>query len=194
LLEWIRKGVELFGTSGFQHACDEFCQEDQSLFQMETAPAPLQPDLSVLVQQLNGSSTCPPGSSAYQTTREIRAEIAEAERQTSTPEPGEYSLDAMWRIRAAIDTLHRIPTSRNRYIETDLEVILRDRFPVRAMARDPHAAGQTHEASGVPLAGFHARRDHLEVDATWRPWNHDVTRGTHNCRLNEMKEKPVEEA
>jgi hypothetical protein len=75
-LEWIRKGVELFGTSGFQHAYDELWQEDQPIIQMETAPAPLQPDLQFLAQQLNEGSADPPGSSsAQQTTPGIKADI-----------------------------------------------------------------------------------------------------------------------
>jgi hypothetical protein len=35
-LEWICKGVELFETSGFQHAYGEFWQEDQRMFRVET--------------------------------------------------------------------------------------------------------------------------------------------------------------
>jgi hypothetical protein len=71
-LEWIRKGVAFFGTSGFQHPYDEFWQEDQRIFQMETAIGPPQPDLQVLVEQLDESSADQPGGgSAQQTTPEI---------------------------------------------------------------------------------------------------------------------------
>jgi hypothetical protein len=63
---WVRKGVELFGVSGFKHACDEFWREDQLVFQMQAAPAQLQPDLQFLVQQVNNRSADQPGgSSAY---------------------------------------------------------------------------------------------------------------------------------
>jgi hypothetical protein len=97
-------------------------------------------------------------------------------------------------MRAVIDFLHRLSTSRNRYLEKDLEVIFRDRFLVHAMAMDPHASTQIHEATGVQLTTSHARRDHLEVDGTWRPWNHRVNHGSHNCKLNDFEEKLSEEA
>jgi hypothetical protein len=89
------------------------------------------------------------------------AEISEDVHRFSSPEPVGHRLDDMWRIRAVIDNLHRIPTSRNRFLEKDLEVIFRDRFRVHAMARDLHAARQIHEATGVPLATLYKRRDHL---------------------------------
>jgi thioesterase domain-containing protein len=98
------------------------------------------------------------------------AETTEELRRMSTPERDGYGLDAKWRILAVIDSLHRIPKSRNHYLEKDLDVIFRDRFLMPAMAMDPHAATQIHEATGVPLAMLHRWRDHLEVDATWRPW------------------------
>jgi hypothetical protein len=192
-LEWIRKAVELSGTSGFQQAYDEFWQESQRIVQMETSPAQLQPDLQVLVQQLSESRADQPGGrSAYQTTPEIMAEITEELHRMSTPERDGHGLDAIWRIRAVIDSLHPIPTSRNRYLGKDLEVIFSDRFLVHAMAMDPHAARQIHEATGVPLPTLHKWRDHLELDATGRPWNHKVNHGSHNCKLNEFEEKLIE--
>jgi hypothetical protein len=140
-LYWIRKGVELFGMSGFEHACDEFWREDQLIFQMEAASAQLQPDLPFLAQQVNDrSAEQPGGSSAYQTAPEVLAEIGEELDRMSTPEADEHPLNGMSRIRAVIDSLHRISTSRNRYLENDLDVIFSDRFLVHAMARDPHAA------------------------------------------------------
>jgi hypothetical protein len=151
-LDWIRKGAELFGASGAHQAYGEFCLENQITCERLTAPAQLQPDLQILVQQLNESSADQPGgSSAYRTTREIMAEIAEEWDQMSTPEPDEQPLDGMSRIRAAIDSLPRTSTSRNRYLEKDLEVIFHDRVVVHAIARDPHAARQIHEAIGVPM-------------------------------------------
>jgi hypothetical protein len=39
VLDWMRKGVKLFGASGFRQAHDEFRREDQRIFQKETAPA-----------------------------------------------------------------------------------------------------------------------------------------------------------
>jgi hypothetical protein len=92
----------------------------------------------------------------------------------STPEPDEHPLDGMSRIQAVIDSLHRISTSRNRH----LEVILHGRLLVHAIAKDPHATRQIHEATGVPMRTLYKSRDHLEVDATWRPWNHKVNHGS----------------
>jgi hypothetical protein len=37
-------------------------------------------------------------------------------------------------------------------------------------------------------------RDHFEVDATWRPWNHEVNHGSHKHKLNDIEEKMIEEA
>jgi hypothetical protein len=122
-LDWIRKGVKLFGAPGFEQAYDEFRREDQLIFHMLTAPAQIQPDLHVLVQQLNESSADEPsGSSTFQTTREIMAEIAEEWDQMSTPESYEQPFDGMSRIWAVMDSLPRISTSRNRYLERDLEI------------------------------------------------------------------------
>jgi hypothetical protein len=145
-VDWIRKAAELFVASGVQKANGEFCRENQITFLMLTAPAQLQPDLQVLVHPLNESRADQPGgSSAHQTTREIMAEIVEEWDQMSTPEPDEHHLDGMSRIRAVIDSLPRISTSRNRYLEKDLEVMFHDRFLVHAIARNPHAARQIHE-------------------------------------------------
>jgi hypothetical protein len=111
----------------------------------------------------------------------------------STPEPDGHRLDAVWRIRVVIDSLHRLSTSRNRYLEKDLEVIFSDRF-LHAMARDPHAARQIHEATGEPLPTLYKWRDHLEVGATWRPWNHKVNHGSHKRKLKVIEVKLIEEA
>jgi hypothetical protein len=193
-LDWIRKAVKLFGASGSQQAYDGFWQEYQLIFQMLTARAQLQPDLHFLVQQVNESSADQPGGSrSLRTTPEIKAEIAEGLDRMSTPEPYQDPLDGMSHIRAVIDSLHRVSTSRNRYLEKDLEVIFSDRFLVHAMARDPHAARQIHEATGVPLPTLYRWRDRLEVDATWRPWDHQVNHGSHNCELNVLEEKRMEE-
>jgi transposase len=73
-------------------------------------------------------------------------------------------------------------------------VIFHDRFLVHAIARDPYAGRPIHEATGVPLATVYAWRDHLEVDATWRPWSHKVSHGFHSRRLNDIEEKRIEEA
>jgi hypothetical protein len=194
-LDWLRRGAELFGAAGVHQAYGEFCQENQLIFQMPTVPGQLQPDLQVLVQQLNESSDDQPGgSSAYQTTPEIMAEITEGVHRMSTPEPDEHPLDGMSRIRAVIDSLPRISTSRNRYLEKDLEILFHDRFLVHAIARDPHAARQIHEATGVPMRTSHKWRDHLEVDATWRSWNHKVHHRAHRRKLNEVEEKLIEDA
>jgi hypothetical protein len=112
----------------------------------------------------------------------------------SMPEPYEHPLDGMSRIRAVINSLPLISTSRNRYLEKDLDVIFHDRFLVHAIARDPHAARQVHEATGVPMPTLYSWRDHLEVDATWRPWNHIVDHGSHRRKLNDLEEKRIEEA
>jgi hypothetical protein len=112
----------------------------------------------------------------------------------STPEPDEDPLDGMSRIRAVIDSMPRISTSRNRYLEKDLEVIFHDRFLVHAIARDPHAARQIHEATGVPLPALYKWRDHLEVAATWRPWNHKVNHGSQRRKLNDIEGKMIDEA
>jgi hypothetical protein len=136
LLEWIREAIERFGPSRFQHALDEFLRENLRIFQM-TAPGQLQPELHVLVQQVNGSSADQPGGgSAQQTTPEIMAEITKKVHRMSTPERDGLRLGEMWRIRAVIDTLHQAPKSRNRNLEKDLEVIFRDRSLVHEMARD----------------------------------------------------------
>jgi hypothetical protein len=166
-LECRREAVERFGPSCFQQALGVIWRENPGIFQVETARAQLQPDLQVLVQQLNESSVDQPGgSSAYQTTREIMAEIVEEWDRMRTPEPDEHPFDGMSRIRVVIDTLPRISTSRNRHLEKDLELIFHDRFRVHAIARDPHAARQIHEATGVPMPTLCKWRDHLEVDAT----------------------------
>jgi hypothetical protein len=55
------QGVELFGTSRYQQAYAEFWQENQPIVQMETAPAQLQPDLQVSVQQLSESRAAQAG-------------------------------------------------------------------------------------------------------------------------------------
>jgi hypothetical protein len=63
---------------------------------METAPAPLQPELEVLVQQVNESSANQPGGGgAYQTTPDIPAEMTEEVHRMSRPEPDGHRLDAM---------------------------------------------------------------------------------------------------
>jgi hypothetical protein len=148
-LVWIRKGVKLLGASGFQRAYDEFRREDQVIFQMLTAPAPIQPDPQVLVQQLNESSADQHGgSSAYQTAREIMADLGRSGIECQRL--SQMNILSMG-CRAVIDSLHRISTSRNRYLEKDVEVIFHDRFLVHAIARDPHAARQIHEAIGVRL-------------------------------------------
>jgi hypothetical protein len=59
---------------------------------------------------------------------------------------------------------------------------------------DPHAATQIHEATGLPLTTLYTWRDHLEVDATWGPWNHKVNHGSHSRKLNDMEELVIEEA
>jgi hypothetical protein len=112
----------------------------------------------------------------------------------STPKPDGYRLDELWRIRARIETLHRIPKSRNRYLEKDLEVTFRDGFMVLAIAKDPYASTHFHEATGMPFPTLYKWRDHLELDATWRSWNHNVNHGSHNCKLNDFEEKLIEEA
>jgi hypothetical protein len=183
--DWIRKGVELFGASGSLHAHDEFWREDQRIFRMETASAQLQPDLEFWVRQVNESALI--NMAAAGSTRQrprSRGDNIEEVHRMSTPEPDGHSLDVMWRI----------PTSWNRYLEADLEVIFRDRFLAHAMARDPHAARQIHEATGVTLPTLHKWRDPLEVDATWRPWNHKVNDSSHNCKLGVIEEKLIEEA
>jgi hypothetical protein len=194
-LEWVREGVERFESSGFQHALDEFWRENLRVLRMETAPAQLQPELEVLVQQvIDGSADQPGGRSAYQTTPEILAEITEEVHRMSRPEPDGYRLDAMWRIRAVIDSLRQIPKSLNRYIEKDLEVIFRDRFLMHAMAMDPHSARQIHEATGMSLTTLYKWRDHPEMAATGGQWNHKVNHGSHRCRLNAIEEKLIEQA
>jgi hypothetical protein len=105
------------------------------------------------VRQVNEiGSDQPGGSRAHQTTPEIMAGITKQVHRPSTPGPDGHRLDETWRIRPVIQTLHRIPGSRNRSVEKDLEVILRDRFLAHAMASDPHAAGQIHKASADAIA------------------------------------------
>jgi hypothetical protein len=95
-LDWIRKGVKLFGASGSEQAYDEFRREDQLIFQRLTAPAQIQPDPQVLVQILNESSADQTGSSsAYPTTLEIMAEVGEEWDRMSTPEPDEHRFDGV---------------------------------------------------------------------------------------------------
>jgi hypothetical protein len=97
--EWIYKEVKLFGASGIHQAYGEFCRKSQIICQMPTAEARLHPDLQVSVLQLDErSADQPSGSSAFQTTREIMAEIAEEWDQISTPEPDEQPFDGMSRI------------------------------------------------------------------------------------------------
>jgi hypothetical protein len=191
----IRETFERFGPTCFQQALGVFLREHPRIFKMETAREQPQLDRQVLVQQLNESSADQPGGgSADQTTREIMAEIVEELDRMTTPEPDEHPLDEMSRIRAVLDSLPRISRSRNRFLEKDLEVIFHDGFLVHAIARDPHAARQIHEATGVPLPILYKWRDHLEVDATWRPWNHKVNHGSHRRKLNDIEEKMIEEA
>jgi hypothetical protein len=54
---------------------------------------------------------------------EIMAELAEEVHRVSTPGRDGHRLDVMWRIREVIDYLHRLCTSRNHYLEKDLDVI-----------------------------------------------------------------------
>jgi hypothetical protein len=71
-LDWLRKGVGLFGESGFRHADGELWRGDQPIFQMGTTPARLQPDLRFLVRQVNESGSDQPGdSSIHRTTPDI---------------------------------------------------------------------------------------------------------------------------
>jgi hypothetical protein len=94
--DWIRKGGELFWASGVHQAYGEFCRENPITCHMLTAPAQIQPELQVLVQQLNESGADQPGgSSAYQTMQEITAEIAEEWDRKTTPEPDEHPLDGV---------------------------------------------------------------------------------------------------
>jgi hypothetical protein len=110
LWERIREAVKRFGSSCFQHCLDEFWRENPRIFQMDTAPAHLQPELQVLVQQMNESSADQPGGRrAQQTTPEVTAEIIEEVHRMSTPERDGHCVDEMWRILAVIDTLHQIP-------------------------------------------------------------------------------------
>jgi hypothetical protein len=55
--------------------------------------------------------------------RRSLTEVTEEVHRLSRPEPAGHRLDEIRRIRAVIDSLHRISTSRNRYLESDLDVI-----------------------------------------------------------------------
>jgi hypothetical protein len=98
-------------------------------FQMETRSAQPPPDLQILVQQVNESSAEKPGGgSVNQTTPEFLAGITDEVHRMSTPERDGHRFDAMWRIRGVIDSLHRIPTSRDCYLEKDLGAIHRQQY------------------------------------------------------------------
>jgi hypothetical protein len=173
----------------------EYGRESPRIFLMEIAPPQLQPELQVIVQKANESSAGQHGSgSAYQTTPAILAEVAEEMHWMTMPELDGHRPDAMRRIRAVIDSGYSLSMSRNRYLEKAIEVVSRDRLLVPAIARDPHAARHIHAATGMPLATLYAWRDHLEVDATWIPWNHKVNHGSHSRKLNDIEEQLIEDA
>jgi hypothetical protein len=173
----------------FWEAVEEFGLESQ----METAPSKLQSELPGLVQEVNESDPDQSGDgSAY--LPEILAEITERVRRMSMPVPEDPGLDDKGHIRVVINSLKKISRSWIRRLEKDLEVIFRDCFLVHAIARDPHAARQIHEATGVPMRTLCKWRDHLAVDASWRPWNQTVNPSLHNRKLTDHEENQSGEA
>jgi hypothetical protein len=79
-------------------------------------------------------------------------------------------------------------------MEKDLGMVFLDRFLVPAMAGNPSAARQIHEAAGMPLAMLFGWCDHPEADTSWKPWNHASNHGSDERRLNGIEEMLIEDA
>lgn len=94
---------------------------------------------------------------------EILAGVTQQGQLVLTPVRDERRLDEMWHILVVIDYQRETPRSWNRSLEKDLEVMIRDRFLVHAMARDRHAARHVHEATRPPLTTSCGWRVGLEV-------------------------------
>jgi hypothetical protein len=88
---------------------------------------------------------------AWEGMSEILVEVGQQVRLISNPMPVEHRGDETWHILAVVDSSERLPKTRSRSRERDLEVGFRDGSLMGARAREPHAARRIHEASGAFL-------------------------------------------